>query len=162
MLTFLQGEAVAPRGYPHVRACTPLRARPSSPTCTMHIQYGKNKFCGPFQECGGARPNPPNPPELRACSITRNYFLTPPGLSGQVETVHCHAGPRGLHRGAVLEDGLGERNRHHRHGNQLPGERNCELGLHLGRGGNFDPLAEFPPVRFCPLPRFFVKLIHTS
>ena len=28
----------------------------------MHNAYIVRKFCGPFLECGGVRPNPPNPP----------------------------------------------------------------------------------------------------
>ena len=54
---------MAPRGYLHVRTYTPLRARSSSPTCTIHNYINiVRKFCGPFLECGGGFVRTPRTP----------------------------------------------------------------------------------------------------
>ena len=56
---------MAPRGYPHVRTYTPLRARSSSPTCTSTMRStGKTNFADLFWSVGGSS-EPPLATRLR-------------------------------------------------------------------------------------------------
>ena len=65
---------MAPQGYPHVRAYTPLRARSSSPTCAMH-SAGKKFFTGLFWSGGGSSEPPEHPLAIRACNLILINFL---------------------------------------------------------------------------------------